>query len=52
MFLCEGVIGESIMALCTFYGWIMSAGEGDSGVCIWFGAPTMHRISGLNLAWY
>ena len=24
--------------------------EGDIGVCIWLGAPSMHRMSGLNLA--
>ena len=23
----------------------MSVGEGDIGVCVWFGAPIMHRIS-------
>ena len=28
----------------------MSLEEGVIGVCIWFGAPTMHRISRLNLA--
>ena len=22
------------------------------GVCIWFGAPMTHRISGLSLAWH
>ena len=21
-------------------------------VCVWFGAPSMHRISGLSLAWH
>ena len=30
----------------------MSAVEGDIGVCIWFRAPIMHRMSGLNLAWH
>ena len=30
----------------------MSLGEGVMGVCIWFGAPIMHMISGLNLAWH
>ena len=30
----------------------MSAREGDIGVCIWFGAPIMHRMSGLYLAWH
>jgi hypothetical protein len=30
----------------------MSLGEGVTSVCIWFGAPIMHMISGLNLAWH
>jgi hypothetical protein len=30
---------------------IVSVGEGDIGVCVWFGAPIMHKMSGLNLAW-
>ena len=32
--------------------WTTSLGEGEMGVCVWFGAPNMHRISGLNLAWH
>ena len=27
----------------------VNVGEGDIGVWVWFGAPIMHRISGLNL---
>ena len=32
--------------------WTVSARECDIGVCIWFGAPILHRISGLNFAWH
>ena len=32
--------------------WIVSLGEGGIGVCIWFGAPIMHRMSGLSFAWH
>ena len=32
--------------------WIVTVGEGDIGVCVWFGAPIMHKMSGLNLAWH
>ena len=30
----------------------MCVGEGDEGVCVWFGAPSMHSMSNLSLAWY
>ena len=26
--------------------------EGEIGVCVWLGAPSMHRMSGLSLAWH
>ena len=26
--------------------------EGAIGVCVWFGAPIMHKISGLSLSWH
>ena len=29
--------------------WIVNVGEGLIGVCVWFGAPIMHRMYGLNL---
>ena len=32
--------------------WIVYMGEGAMGVCIWFGAPNMHRMSNFNLAWH
>ena len=32
--------------------WTMDMGEGDIGVCVWFEAPIIHRISGLSLAWH
>ena len=31
--------------------WIVSVGEGDIGVCMWFRVPIMHRMYGRNLAW-
>ena len=30
----------------------MNVGEGDIGICVWFGAPIIHKISGLSLAWH
>ena len=27
----------------------MCLGEGDIGVCVWFGAPIMHRMFGFNM---
>jgi hypothetical protein len=32
--------------------WIVCVEEGDMGVCIWLGAPIMHKMSGLSLAWH
>ena len=32
--------------------WTVTLGEGVIGVCIWFRAPTMHRMYGLSLAWH
>ena len=26
--------------------------EGEIGLCIWLGAPSMHRMSGLDLTWH
>ena len=31
---------------------IVCLDDGDMGVCAWFGAPIMHRMSGLSLAWH
>ena len=28
----------------------MSVWEGDIGICVWFGAPSIHRMSSRNLA--
>ena len=36
----------------NFINWIVRVGEGDMGVCVWLGAPIMHRMSGLSLAWH
>ena len=30
----------------------MNVGEGAIGVCVWFKAPIMQRMSGLSLAWH
>ena len=32
--------------------WVVSVGEGVICVCVWFGAPIMHKISGRSLAWH
>ena len=32
--------------------WTMDVGEGDIGVCIWFGALIMHKMSSLNFPWH
>ena len=32
--------------------WTVILEEGVIGVCVWFGAPTMHMSYGLNLAWH
>jgi hypothetical protein len=32
--------------------WIVSLGEGDIGVHVWFGAPILHKMSNLHLAWH
>ena len=32
--------------------WTIVVGEGAIGVCVCFGAPIMHRMSGLSLAWH
>ena len=32
--------------------WIVHVGEGDMGVCVWLGAPIMHKMYGLSLAWH
>ena len=31
--------------------WIVCVGDGDMGVCVWLGAPIMHTMYGLSLAW-
>jgi hypothetical protein len=30
--------------------WVVIAGDGDIGVCVWFGTPIRHSMSGLSLA--
>ena len=32
--------------------WTVWLGEGSMGVGVWLGAPMMHNMSGLNLAWH
>ena len=38
------------MAVCEFYVCIVCECEGAMGVDVCFGAPSMHRMSGLSLA--
>jgi hypothetical protein len=37
--------------LSILMNWTVDVGEGDIGICVWFRAPIMHRISGFNVAW-
>ena len=39
------------MAICEFNELDCCVGEGMIGVCVRFGAPIMHRMYGINLAW-
>ena len=32
--------------------WTVTLREGVIGACVWFGAPIMHRMFGLSLAWH
>ncbi len=49
----EGLFWESIVTICEFHKLnCVWGGEGVIGVCVWFGAPTMHMSYGLNLAWH
>jgi hypothetical protein len=48
VFMCEGLVGEYVVTICEFNELNCECGEGDIGVCVKFGAPIMHRISGLN----
>jgi hypothetical protein len=63
-FFCMMLINESyLVCLCvmSFPGnvswqyvssmkWTLCVGEGAKSVCVWFGAPIMHRMTGRNLA--
>jgi hypothetical protein len=32
--------------------WMVWLGEGNIGLCVWLGAPIMHIMPGLSLAWH
>ena len=32
--------------------WTVYLGDGVIGVCVWLGAPIMHSVSSLSLAWH
>ena len=34
----------------NYMNWIVWVWEGVMGTCVWFGAPSMHNISGLSMA--
>ena len=42
--------GNLLWQYVNSMSWTVSVGEGDIGVCVWFGAPIMHKMYGLNLA--
>ena len=55
MFVHEGLLGKSIMTICEFnelYCVCVCVWDGSKGVGVWFGAPSILRISSLNLAWH
>ena len=39
------------MIVCKFYE-LDCVGVGGCYTCAWFGAPSMHSMSGLSLAWH
>ena len=50
MFVHKNLLRESIMAVVNLMNWTVYLGEGDIGVCVWFGAPMMHNMFGISLA--
>ena len=44
--------GNLLWQYVNSMNWTMNVGEGSMGVCVWFAAPSMHRIFGLDLAWH
>lgn len=49
----KGLVGESIMMVCAFCALdCVWGGGGSIGVWFWFGAPIMHRMSGLSFSWH
>ena len=45
---CSGNLSWKYVNSMNYTAWL---GEGEMGICIWFGAPSMHRMFGLSLAW-
>ena len=52
MFVHEGLYRESVVAICEFVGLDCVWGESGIGVCVWFGALSMHNMYGLSLVWH
>ena len=49
VFAHEGLFRESAVNSISC---VVCAREGHIGVCVWFGAPSMHKKDGLTLAWH
>ena len=41
--MCEAWLGKLSWQYVNSVNWTVSVGEGDIGVCVWFGAPILHR---------
>ena len=49
--LCErACYGNLSWQYVNYMNWIVWVWEGVMGTCVWFGAPSMHNISGLSMA--
>ena len=48
--MCEGLIGNLSLHYVNSMNWVVIVGESVIGVCVWFGAPIRHSMSGRNLA--
>ena len=44
--------GDLSWQYVNLINWIVWLREGSIGVCVWLGAPVMHIVSGLSLAWH
>jgi hypothetical protein len=46
---CSGNLSWQYVISMNYIVWL---GDGVVGTCVWFGAPIMHRMSSLSLAWH